>query len=64
MTDKIKSPCVEVCNYDSMVEHCATCGRTLQEIADWSSADHDRKKTIKQSAKKRLKKKLDMHQQK
>lgn len=48
------SPCQKVCNYDPVVEHCVTCGRTLQEIADWSSTNRDQKKIIKQSAKKRL----------
>jgi len=41
--DEMKSPCIDVCTMDPETELCSGCGRTLQEIAGWSSMlDRDR----------------------
>jgi hypothetical protein len=33
----VETPCVNVCLLDSESGLCAGCGRTLEEIANWSS---------------------------
>jgi predicted Fe-S protein YdhL (DUF1289 family) len=33
----IESPCVNVCSIDGATGWCVGCGRTLDEIAVWSS---------------------------
>jgi len=40
----IKSPCIKVCTLIDRV--CTGCGRTLHEIAEWSSATKERKREI------------------
>lgn len=32
----ISSPCIKVCVIDPVCKLCRGCGRTLQEIAQWS----------------------------
>ncbi len=32
----ISSPCIKVCVIDPVCKLCQGCGRTLQEIAQWS----------------------------
>jgi len=51
-----KSPCKEICDYDSKVGHCQSCGRTLNEIEEWFKASQERKVEIIKTSKKRLKK--------
>lgn len=33
----IESPCVNVCTLDARTRLCLGCGRTLDEVAGWSS---------------------------
>jgi len=33
----IESPCIKVCTMDAASGLCTGCGRTLEEIARWSS---------------------------
>ena len=33
----MESPCIDVCVMDTQSDLCAGCGRTLAEIAGWSS---------------------------
>lgn len=40
----IESPCVSICRMKD--GHCEGCGRTLGEIAEWSTATDDRRRAI------------------
>ncbi|MXP13594.1 DUF1289 domain-containing protein [Altererythrobacter confluentis] len=42
----MKSPCNQVCEIDYPTGFCIGCGRTLDEIAEWCSADNKRKGKI------------------
>ena len=37
MVEPIESPCVKVCSIDATTGWCLGCGRTMREIAGWSS---------------------------
>lgn len=41
----VLSPCVSLCRIDRD-RVCIGCGRTLNEIAEWSQASDDRKREI------------------
>lgn len=47
--------CKKICKVDKTNTFCVGCGRTLQEITEWYTADSDRKKEISISAKERVK---------
>lgn len=56
MNKEIKSPCSKVCYYENVEKKvCAGCGRTADEITEWSTATQKRKKEIVKAAKKRRK---------
>jgi predicted Fe-S protein YdhL (DUF1289 family) len=40
----VESPCVSICRMQDGV--CEGCGRTLDEIAEWSTATDDRRRAI------------------
>lgn len=40
------SPCIGVCRMDAAGELCTGCLRTLDEIAEWSTATEQRRWTI------------------
>lgn len=40
----VQSPCVNICRMKDGL--CAGCGRTLDEIAEWSMATDDRRREI------------------
>ena len=42
----VASPCVNICTMDAERAICVGCFRTLDEIAQWSRADDDRKLAI------------------
>lgn len=46
MNIDIASPCRSICRLDKASQTCTGCGRTLDEIASWSSMDDDRKKQV------------------
>ncbi|MGG2399202.1 DUF1289 domain-containing protein [Pseudomonas sp. SH1-B] len=48
-----QSPCRRQCCLDEH-EQCVGCGRTLQEILEWGSADSARRQLICQAAERRL----------
>lgn len=50
MTD---SPCVDICQMDSESGFCVGCGRTIEEIANWSSYTNEKKKNILKQLKSR-----------
>jgi predicted Fe-S protein YdhL (DUF1289 family) len=47
------SPCVGICQLDDK-QLCTGCGRTLGEIAEWSSASDRRRWQIRDAAAERL----------
>ncbi|PZQ43144.1 MAG: DUF1289 domain-containing protein [Ectopseudomonas oleovorans] len=49
----LASPCRRQCCLDEH-EQCLGCGRTLQEILDWGTADNARRRLICQAAEQRL----------
>jgi hypothetical protein len=42
----IESPCIKVCAIDPVTRLCAGCGRTLDEIARWSSMSNAERAAI------------------
>lgn len=40
------SPCIDVCTMDPETGLCAGCGRTLDEIASWSTLDNAARQRI------------------
>lgn len=42
----ISTPCTKVCAVDGGSGLCVGCGRTLREIAAWSSYDEQRRRAI------------------
>lgn len=42
----VPSPCTGVCTLDSERKVCLGCGRTLDEIAGWGSADDATRRAI------------------
>ena len=48
------SPCISVCELNDD-EVCLGCGRSLQDIADWSAADDKLRALIVEQARQRLK---------
>lgn len=49
------SICQKICKVDKTNTFCVGCGRTLDEIREWYTADQDRKKDIAALARKRSK---------
>ncbi|MDA7087035.1 DUF1289 domain-containing protein [Pseudomonas sp. SA3-5] len=47
------SPCVRQCCLDQR-DMCLGCGRLLNEILEWGSADHSRRRVICHAARARL----------
>jgi predicted Fe-S protein YdhL (DUF1289 family) len=42
----VLTPCEKTCVLEEDKHHCAVCGRTTQEIAEWSSMPHSQRKEI------------------
>ncbi len=42
----IETPCVEVCVIDQATALCTGCGRSLAEIASWSSISREERRRI------------------
>ncbi len=51
--DPYASPCIRNCTLDPS-DICVGCGRTLDEILEWSQASPPRKRTIRSAAEHRL----------
>jgi predicted Fe-S protein YdhL (DUF1289 family) len=45
-TDKVPSPCINVCKMDSRTGLCEGCARTIDEIVQWGSASEATKRAI------------------
>ena len=46
MNDEIDSPCIDICIIDPNSGECIGCGRTLDEINNWTNFDNLKKKQI------------------
>jgi len=49
-----QSPCRSICKLSADDEVCMGCGRTLDEIARWSSMSCDEKRSVSRAAARRL----------
>ena len=49
------SPCVSICELDASGQVCVGCGRSLQEIGEWSAAGSARRWQIVEAAAQRRK---------
>lgn len=49
-----KSPCKNECLFDKRVGFCVSCGRTMQEISNWTRFTDTHKSMIEKKAKDRL----------
>lgn len=50
----ISSPCIKICMIDPVSKLCQGCGRTLQEIAQWSRLSEAERLAIMATLKERL----------
>ena len=46
MNDEIDSPCIDICTIDANSGECIGCGRTLDQINNWTNFDNLKKKQI------------------
>jgi hypothetical protein len=46
MADLIESPCVKVCAIDATTGWCLGCGRSMAEIASWSTLEPERRRAV------------------
>ena len=46
MNDEIDSPCIDICTIDPYSGECIGCGRTLDEINNWTNFYNLKKKQI------------------
>ncbi|MBB4304098.1 hypothetical protein GGD81_003153 [Rhodobium orientis] len=42
----VPSPCMNICRIDAASGFCEGCGRTIEEIARWSSYSDKEKRTV------------------
>ena len=47
------SPCIDICQMDPESGLCVGCGRTIEEIANWSNYTNEKKKDILKQLKSR-----------
>lgn len=57
----VPSPCRDICQLDA-AEICLGCGRSLGEIAEWTSADNARRLQIRAVARARVEHALEATQ--
>jgi len=46
MSELIESPCVKVCAIDPTTGWCLGCGRSMREIASWSTLPPDSRRAV------------------
>jgi uncharacterized protein len=46
MAELIESPCVKVCAIDATTGWCLGCGRSMAEIASWSTLAPERRRAV------------------
>ena len=50
----MNSPCIDVCTMDPATGLCAGCGRTLDEIAQWSTYNDAERRRIMEGLAERM----------
>ncbi|WID96093.1 DUF1289 domain-containing protein [Bosea vestrisii] len=55
----ISSPCIKICVIDPVNKLCQGCGRTLQEIAQWSRFSETERLAIMATLEERLSRQQD-----
>ncbi len=45
----IQSPCIDICTIDPRTQLCMGCGRTLDEVAAWSTIGEARRAQVMQA---------------
>ncbi|WP_019139808.1 DUF1289 domain-containing protein [Noviherbaspirillum massiliense] len=50
---KVPSPCINVCSMNPRTGLCEGCLRTIEEIAQWSTASEERKREVWMEIRKR-----------
>ena len=50
----METPCIKVCTYDPAAGLCRGCGRTLEEIAAWTSMRADEREKVLEQLPERL----------
>ena len=53
-SNQVSSPCNKTCKLNKANKMCIGCGRTLENIAEWSKASPDRLEEIKRESEIRL----------
>ena len=56
LISKVVSPCIKICTMQN--DFCIGCGRTTQEIAEWSKASDKKKRDILERLPDRLRRML------
>ena len=59
MVEIIESPCVKVCAIDGTTGWCLGCGRSMAEIASWSTLAPERRRAVMAELDARLSKIVD-----
>jgi len=44
--DEIDSPCIDICTIDRDSGECIGCGRTVEEVRNWTNFNNLKKKQI------------------
>jgi len=42
----MKSPCINVCDINKKTATCRGCGRTIEEITNWSNLSEEKREEI------------------
>jgi len=50
----LETPCTRICTLDPRSEHCIGCGRSLQEITQWTRLSADERSRVMQRLPERL----------
>lgn len=50
----IPSPCIDICDLDKTGQYCVGCGRSLDEITGWQSANDAERRAIMEKLPDRL----------
>lgn len=53
MSKEVRSPCTNRCYYDSRLEHCLGCYRSLQSIENWYKMSEEEKRAELKKCKER-----------
>jgi len=50
----VKTPCIDICIFDSATGWCVGCGRTRPEVAQWCKLSPFRRKAIERELPRRM----------